>query len=203
FDRALIGNDTFGRVNLGGAFQLTPVSVDGREHLGDFDYGLVFNNHTLITSLQFDLVNGRTVNLLLNPPKKIKTTSCSLVGGFGKWPDWKLHSPNMLQTSGGLLIRPGADGFRSLPVASLQDHVLAYMAHSETKVRQPMRLQINWQDKDSKFLGASISVVEVGSENKVYTAYVSPPAGADTGLVYASTHDGATGGIIIDAICLY
>jgi len=197
------GYEEFARANLSNRYLLVPVAPGDKVNSASFDFGLVRDTLSPVTSPRFSLVNRKVVDMLLNPPERIDDASCHIVGGFGKWTHWTLTSPDMLQSSGGLLIQPSAYGFRELPVASLQGRVLAYMAHSENKLQQPMRLQINWQDKDGVFLGASISVVEVGSENKEYTTYVAPPDGAETGSIYATTHGGATGGIVIDAICLY
>jgi len=204
FSGGLRADNIFARVNLGGSFVLKPfVNRKLSYNPAHYEFALVFTGRNTDWVPQFSLVTGRNIKLLLDPPEQIKPTDCEVIGGFGDWRNWELKNPAMLQATGVLRISPGSDGFRSLPVATLQHRVLAYMAHSEAEGRQPMRLQINWQDKSNVFLGASITVVEVGSKNEVYTTYVSPPAGAETGFVYASTHDGATGNIVIDAICLY
>jgi hypothetical protein len=65
-----------------------------------------------------------------------------------------------------------------------------------------MRIQINWMNARGEFIKAFIKVVELQKEAKEYSAFISAPADAVKGLVYATLHDDSSGSGVLESVSI-
>ncbi|MFV7455638.1 hypothetical protein ACNPMX_12705 [Stenotrophomonas maltophilia] len=156
----------------------------------------------------FASVNGEVMHMILDPERidavRGQVSVDALLGGGNEgWKDWRWSHPAaqadaVTASVGGAERR---EGFREWPAPRLAGKTVVYRARSPGGDAQ-MRLQVNWMGADGHFIGASIHVVHPTAEWQEFPMLMDVPDGAESGLVYASVHDGEQGVVEIEQIRL-
>lgn len=120
------------------------------------------------------------------------------------WDGWQWQGQPPIEDDGVLLgAASEVAGFRQVDAGSLDGRLLVYRAGLKGPgAASKMRLQINWMDRDERFLGAAIEVAEVGPGMHNYPMLVVAPPEAKTALVYANLHDGEDKSVLLQSVAI-
>lgn len=196
--------DTFSQVNFAGRTRLEPFDAGRAYDAATFDFGMVFSGfgparvprHRMVApDVALVVAGALDVGRLSNDPPHL------VLGEDGVFSGWTWDGA-VPPGAGAVVLKPGRSGFRPVDARSLDGRLLVYVAHRLGSDPTPMRLQINWVDAEGRFLSASIRVVHPEAAAKAFAMLVEAPAGARTGQVYATLHDGATGEVALRSIVL-
>lgn len=186
----------FSRVNFASRIQVDPSVAVG----DDYDFGLYYTGEFHAKRPVFAYLDKQAVRLI-RLPGTLADGAGQVVGGLEGWRRWNWNE-DLRVLQDGVELRPGAIGTRSMPSAVLDHKVIVYRARALTAGTVPMRIQVNWSGARGQYLGAFITVVDVGKTMENFAAFVDAPAGATEGMVYANLQDGATGGVELKSIRL-
>jgi len=88
----------------------------------------------------------------------------------------------------GVVVGPGAENpnvfAQQFPAKAGDQFKLIARASSAGKPNAKGRFQINWIDKESKFLSVSMKAFDVTTEEKTFEYFITAPAGAIAGTLY-------------------
>ncbi|UWX04317.1 hypothetical protein H1235_03530 [Pseudoxanthomonas sp. NC8] len=177
--------------------------------VGDVDVGLLRTGTDDDGAAVFAQLRGRDFQAMLDPASieawRGRSEHAATLGEGRAWNGWKWAGQPQFQDEA-LLLRPIADfaGFVERPVASLVGRNLVYPGPVERsgQASSRMRLQVNWMGDAGRFIDASIVVVDVGARAKKHVMPLAPPAGAASGLIYASLHDGESQPVLLESVSL-
>ena len=194
----VLGTDgsEFCRLNLSGTNCLLPKAMATRLEGTQVGFGVSSTATNLLDAPRFRLVGGDIAELSLHPQQFSGGTRL----GDGKvWLNWVLGSSAQV-TDNGLLVTGMGDNFLKVEAEKLRDAMLVYRASSQIDQPSQLRLQVNWHDAEDRFLSAQIEVVETTFTPANFATLTTPPATAAYGYVYATLHDGASTGVLINSI---
>ena len=194
----VLGNDgsEFCRLNLSGTNCLLPkataIKLEGKR----IGFGVSSTATDLLETPRFRLVSGDLAELSLHPQQ---FSGGKALGDGKAWPNWMLGASARV-TDHGLLVTGMGDNFLKVDAASLRDAMLVYRASSAADQRSQLRLQVNWHDAADRFLAAQIEVVDTTPQPGNFATLATLPENAAYGYVYATLHDGARIGVLIQSI---
>lgn len=172
-------------------------------HKGIAEYSMMLNAPEAAERglVYANLHDGEEAPVLLQSVH-VQTRKVQGMGRGEEWTGWRWQGPVVLGAGGLLLGGDGvAEGFREMQAADLDNRLLVYRARTTTvDDSSSMRLQVNWVDKDQKFLGATIQVVTVQGESRNYPMFVVAPPNATAGLVYANLHGPNEAGVVLESV---
>jgi hypothetical protein len=92
----------------------------------------------------------------------------------------------------GVIVGPGSDNpnvlSQRIPVRPFEPLKIVARASSTEKPSSTGRLQINWVDKNDKFLSSAGKTIELTEAETKHDVYMSAPAGAVAGILYVTPH---------------
>lgn len=193
--------EAFSLFNLGSSVKIDPLIEGERIDESLYDFALIFSGfgpHRTATyrrvSVAAALISTGEQDLDAAPTKV-------RLGGRDTWTNWVWSSAPQL-ADGVVTLKPGQDGWLSVPATQLHGHWLVYRARASAgQSTAPMRLQVNWHTlAGNQFVSTNIQVVYPSSEWKTYSTQLFAPAGAEIGYVYATLHDGALGTVELQSV---
>lgn len=187
--------ETYSRINLHNNL-LIYTSVPKSQ---SYDFGIVYISSDLKNKPRYAYLSKSAVKFLKNPDMD-NSYQAETLGGQGVWSKWTLSSGIKI-VSGSLLLTSTKNGFLPSTRSDLNNKIIIYRAKALAG-QSPMRIQVNWQDKNGAFISAYIKVVEVNSTEKSYAALLEAPNGASEGMVYATLHDGAKASVELKSVKL-
>ena len=194
----VLGNDgrEFCRLNLSGTNCLLPKAAAVKLQGDRIGFGIMSTATDLLETPRFRLVSGDLAELSLHPQQ---FSGGKALGKGNAWPNWVL-GPSARITDQGLLVTGMGDNFLKVDAARLRDAMLVYLASSVANQRSQLRLQVNWHDAADRFLAAQIEVVDTTAQPGNFATLATLPENAAHGYVYATLHDGAKTGVLIQSI---
>lgn len=200
FDMGPRQGDTFSRVNLKSAIQIDPFVTGRVFDPGLYDFGLAFNGFGPHRTARYRLVSVSTALILAGVSDVDNLPIIAVLGSGLTWSHWQWHvQPDKVE--GVIILEPGTEGWRSVPVSDLDGRWLVFRARAKSGKPVPMRLQVNWHTKqDNRFLSATIQVVYPNENWHSYATLLHAPPGADIGFVHATLHDGAQGKVEVQSV---
>ena len=174
-----------------------PFEVNLRNHR-QYDFGLYFIREEG-GRREYRILSQQQVTALVEP-NGISPSDLEMIGHGDAWASWRWNTPPPAG-DGGIVVAPGATGTIDIPARNLAGRLLVYRARAvDPAGTVSMRLQVNWADATGGYMDGDLIVADVGATFGNYVMFVSPPAGAATGQVYATLHDGATGAVVLESI---
>ncbi|OOZ36743.1 ArnT family glycosyltransferase [Solemya velesiana gill symbiont] len=92
----------------------------------------------------------------------------------------------------GVVVGPGSDNpnvfAQKIYINPGEKMKIVARASSVNAQKMQGRLQINWFDKNDKYISSSIKIIDVTPDELAYVYYVSAPSNSVTGLLYVTPH---------------
>lgn len=192
--------DTFSKVNLGDAIHIDPF-IQGRTIDPKlYDFGLIFDGFGPHRTARYKLVSVDTALIVAGVLDTNKLPIKTILGNNEQWANWVWRMPPEKVDGAVILGPPGKDGWYGVLASDLNGRWLVYRARAKSGQQTPMRLQVNWHDKNGLFLSAMIEIVYPKPTWDSYSMLLKAPLEANIGYVYATLHDGAKGIVELQAV---
>jgi hypothetical protein len=132
----------------------------------------------------------------------VQTRAVTSLGQGADWEDWRWQGEAEIRAEGVQLSSARTlTGFREIDAGLLDNRLLVYRARlKDPYAPSKMRLQINWLDREQRFLGTSFDLVSVQAQEHNYVLFAAAPAKATTGLIYANLNDGEENGVVLESV---
>jgi hypothetical protein len=192
--------DTFSEINLKSTVHIDPF-VEGRTFDPTlYDFGMVFTGFGPHRTARYRVVSANEALILAGISSVDGLPIKTVLGDSDTWSLWQWNIPSdQIKTI--ISLKPGINGWLSVPATNLDNHLLVYTARATSINQVPMRLQVNWHTiKDNRFISTTIKIVEVSQTWQSYAAFFNAPPGAEIGYVYATLSDGANGEVQLKSV---
>lgn len=176
------------------------IQPDNKTYIDNgFDFALIRSEQNAHHSFVFKQYPISVARLILFP-ENLSSLKKVTLGKSGDWQSWIFSKKT--ETGGELLLTKGFDGFYEENSSKLHGNLIIYNGRKINDERTTMRIQINWMNARGEFIKAFIKVVELQKEAKEYSAFISAPADAVKGLVYATLHDDSSGSGVLESVSI-
>jgi 4-amino-4-deoxy-L-arabinose transferase-like glycosyltransferase len=106
---------------------------------------------------------------------------------FASYDSWQLPPEMLAQSSGSMAVSVSSAASQLVSVVAGRSYLNAVTASCKDQPTKG-RVQVNWLDARSKFIGSDIKIFDCTPTSTTYTMEVTAPPNASTAVVYATGH---------------
>jgi hypothetical protein len=180
--------ETFSMLNLRSKIEIDPLASGEIVNPSLYDFAITFvgfdNNRIPI----YKYTNIKNEGVVLGTSKISERPVLKILADTNIWPKW-YWSQGIKYSKNGILLHPGINGFYPISRNDLENRILVYRARTTNSKLSKMRLQINWQDENNKYISSFIKIVEVNADWNYYFSDYLIPTNARIGNVYVQLAD--------------